>query len=132
MNKYISVSKEGIEKLRSAFKINGKKIGERCVKDALTFRHNSNLAKGIRIAAMENGGRLLVDGVQEDGTWFTGTPGCPESPHMMHMALPNGVIIEVHTSDGHVDVIKDGAVCRSYQDVKVADLTAIREVALSL
>ena len=51
---------------------------------------------------------------------------------MMHMALPNEVIIEVHTSDGHVDVIKDGEVVRSYQNVKVSDLTAIREVALSL
>lgn len=133
MNKYISVSKDGIEKLRSTFKIRGEKIGARCVKDALTFRHNSDLARKIRkVAINEYGGRLMVDGVQEDGTWFTGTPGCPESPHMMHMALPNEVIIEVHTSDGHVDVIKDEEVVRSYQNVKVADLTAIREVALSL
>lgn len=133
MNKYILVSKEGIERLRCAFKFKGKKIGERCVKDALTFRHNSDLARKIRkVAIKEYGGRLMVDGVQGDGTWFTGTPGCPESPHMMHMALSNEVIIEVHTSDGHADVIKDGEVVRSYQNVKVSDLTAIREVALSL
>lgn len=127
MKRYIKVDKTVKAKLSKLFHVD-----ERCIRNALTFRQNNDLAKRMRIAAVENGGRLMVDGVQEDGTWFTGTPGCPESPHMMHMALPNEVIIEVHTSDGHADVIKDGEVVRSYQNVKVSDLTAIREVALSL
>lgn len=127
MKRYIKVDTAAMAKLMKVFNVE-----ERCIQNALKFRQNNDLAKRIRMAAVENGGRLMVDGVQEDGTWFTGTAGSPESPHMMHMELPNGVVIEVHTSDGHAEVIKDGGVVYSYQNVKVSDLTAIREEALSL
>ena len=43
MEKYISVSKEGMERLKEAFK-----VGERCVKNALTFRSDNDLARKIR------------------------------------------------------------------------------------
>lgn len=127
MKRYIKVDTAAMAKLMKVFNVE-----ERCIQNALKFRQNNDLAKRIRMAAVENGGRLLVDEVQEDGTWFTGTAGSPESPHMMHMELPNGVVIEVHTSDGHAEVIKDGGVVYSYQNVKIADLKAIKEVAMSL
>lgn len=54
MNKYISVSKEGIRALQRTFKVKGKEICERCVKNALAYRTDNELARKIRFAAVRH------------------------------------------------------------------------------
>ncbi len=56
MNKYISVNKEGIKALQRTFKVKGKEICERCVKNALAYRTNNELARKIRFAAIKHHG----------------------------------------------------------------------------
>lgn len=54
MNKYISVSKEGVRALQRTFKVKGKEICERVVKNALAYRTDNELARKIRFAALKH------------------------------------------------------------------------------
>lgn len=75
MNKYISVSKEGIAKLRRTFRIDGKEICERVVKNALAFRTNNELARKIRFAAIKHHGGCTYYNLPE-GNFFFDSDSC--------------------------------------------------------
>ena len=70
MKKYISVSKEGIAKLQKAFRIDGKPIGERCVRNALAYRQNNDLAKKIRFVALKQYGGCTYYNIPEGEFFF--------------------------------------------------------------
>lgn len=125
MNKYISVSKDGIEKLRSAFKIDGKKIGERCVKNALTFRQNNELARRIRnVAIKEYGGCTYCVGPEAE--CFFDSDGC------MHKVLPNGAEIYLDKQTGEGKIYHEGRVVRRYETVPVSMIAEMEQVASAL
>ena len=65
MNKYISVNKEGIKALQRTFKVKGKPICERCVKNALAFRTDNDLARKIRFAAVKHHGGCTYYNIPE-------------------------------------------------------------------
>lgn len=75
MNKYISVSKEGIKALQRTFKVNGKEICERCVKNALAYRTNNELARKIRFAAVKHHGGCTYYNIPE-GEFFFDSDSC--------------------------------------------------------
>lgn len=75
MNKYISVNKEGIKALQRTFKVKGKAICERCVKNALAYRTNNELAKKIRFAAIQHHGGCTYYNLPE-GEFFFDSDSC--------------------------------------------------------
>lgn len=75
MNKYISVNKEGIKALQRTFKVKGKAICERCVKNALAYRTNNELAKRIRFAAIQHHGGCTYYNLPE-GEFFFDSDSC--------------------------------------------------------
>ena len=75
MNKYISVNKEGIKALQRAFKVKGKEICERCVKNALAYRTNNELARKIRFAAVKHHGGGTYYNLPE-GEFFFDSDSC--------------------------------------------------------
>ncbi len=75
MNKYISVSKEGIKALQRTFKVKGKEICERCVKNALAYRTNNELARKIRFAAVKHHGGCTYYNLP-DGEFFFDSDSC--------------------------------------------------------
>ena len=83
MKKYISVSKEGIAKLQKAFRIDGKPIGERCVRNALAYRQNNDLAKKIRFVALKQYGGCTYYNIPE-GEFFFDSDSCARAVY------PNG------------------------------------------
>lgn len=75
MNKYISVNKEGIKALQRTFKINGEAISERCVKNALAYRSDSELARKIRFTAIKHHGGCTYY-ILEEGEFFFDSDSC--------------------------------------------------------
>lgn len=125
MKKYISVSKEGILKLRRAFKFNGKVIGERCVKNALTYRQNNELAKSIRkIAIKELGGCTYCVGAEAE--CFFDSDGC------MHKVFPNGAEIYLDKQTGEGKIYHKGRMVHRYETVLVSMIAEMEQVASAL
>lgn len=75
MDKYISVSKEGVKALQRTFKINGEAISERCVKNALAYRSDSELARKIRFTAIKHHGGCTYYNLPE-GEFFFDSDSC--------------------------------------------------------
>jgi len=97
MNKYISVNKEGIKALQRTFKVKGKAICERCVKNALAYRTNNELAKRIRFAAIQHHGGCTFYNLPE-GEFFFDSDSCARAVYS------NGaeVYLDKQTGEGTV------------------------------
>lgn len=126
MKKYISVSKEGILKLQKAFRINGKPIGERCVRNALAYRQNNDLAKKIRFVALKQHGGCTYYNLKE-GEFFFDSDGC------WHAVYPNRaeIYLDKQTGEGTVYGPK-GEVAARYEHVMMSQIDDIKRMAEAL
>lgn len=125
MKKFISVNKETMAKLMKTFKVNGKCIGERCVKNALAYRSTNDLARKIRFMAFQNGGVTYCVS-KEFETWF-------DSDNSMHQGFPNGaeICIDKETGEGVIYNPKGGVVKR-YPTVLVTVIPEMQRIAAAL
>lgn len=126
MKKSISVSKEGIAKLQKAFRIDGKPIGERCVRNALAYRQNNDLARKIRFAALKHYGGCTYYDLKE-GEFFFDSDSCARAVY------PNGAEVYLDKQTG-VGTIYDpkGNVVAEYDNVMVSQIPSIQERAMAL
>lgn len=126
MNKYISVNKEGIKQLQRTFKINGKEICERCVKNALAYRTNNDLAKKIRFTAVKYHGGCTYYVFAEPECFF-------DSDGSMRYVCPNKaeIYLDKQTGEG---VIYDpkGKVVARYDSVRVSQIGEMQRYAAQL
>lgn len=126
MNKYISVSKEGIKALQRAFRIKGKEICERCVKNALAYRTNNELAKKIRHTAIEQYNGCTYYITAEDQCFF-------DSDSCMRYVCLNKAEIYCDKQTGEVIVYdRRGRVHSRYDHVKLTQINGIQEIARAL
>ena len=126
MDKYISVNKEGIRALQRTFKVNGKAICERCVKNALAFRTDNELARKIRFAALNHHGGCTYY-VCKEGEFFFDSDSC------WHAVYPNRaeVYLDKQTGEGIVYGPK-GDVLAKYENVQLSDIPVIQAKARAL
>lgn len=121
MKKYISVNKEGIRKLMTVFS-----VGERCVKNALAYRSNSELAKKIQFTALEH---------YYGCTYYIGTEmECFfDSDSCMHQVFPNRAEIYVNKQTGEVTVYSPkGDVAARYADPHMSKIYEMQRFAAAL
>ena len=123
MKKYISVSKEGIAKLQKAFCIDGKPIGERCVRNALAYRKNNDLAKKIRFVALKQHDGCTYYNLKE-GEFFFDSDSCARAVY------PNGaeIYLDKQTGDGIIYDPK-GNVAARYDHVMVTQIPEMQRMA---
>ncbi len=126
MNKYISVSKEGIKALQRTFKVKGKAICERCVKNALAFRTDNDLARKIRFAAVKHHGGCTYY-ICKEGEFFFDSDGS------WHAVYPNRaeIYLDKQTGEGTVYGPK-GNVVAKYTNVKLSQIETITSMAAAL
>lgn len=126
MNKYISVSKEGIKALQRTFKVKGKPIGERCVKNALAYRTNNELARKIRSAAIKHHMGCTYY-VLHEGEFFFDSDSC------WRAVYPNRaeIYLDKQTGEGTVYGPKGNVVAR-YENVMLSQIDEIKSVAAAL
>ncbi len=126
MNKYISVSKEGIKALQRTFKVKGKAICERCVKNALAYRTDNELARKIRFAAVKYHGGCTYYNIPE-GEFFFDSDSCARAVYS------NGaeIYLDKQTGEG---VIYDpkGKVVARYENVRVSQIGGMQRYAAQL
>lgn len=121
MEKYISVSKEGMERLKEAFK-----VGERCVKNALAFRSDNDLARKIRFTAKSQHGGCTYYVGKEMECFF-------DSDGSMHQIFPNGAEICIDKGTGEGMIYHKGRVARRYDAAPVvAMINEMQQTALAL
>lgn len=126
MNKYISVSKEGIKALQRTFKVKGKAICERCVKNALAYRTDNELARKIRFAAIQyHGGSTYY--VCKEGEVFFDSNSC------WRAVYPNRaeVYLDKQTGEGTVYGPKGDVVAR-YDHILLTQIPELTRIAESL
>lgn len=124
MRKYISVTKDTMEKLQKTFKVGGKPVCERTIKNALTYRNNSELAKKIRHMALQNFGVTYVV-AKEMECFFTADKD-------MVMLFPNGAEFRASMITGEgVLYFKNRAVER-WPEFKVTMIENIKAQAAAL
>lgn len=126
MNKYISVNKEGIKALQRTFKVKGKEICERCVKNALAYRTNNELAKKIRFAAVKHHGGCTYYISTESECFF-------DSDSSMRYVCPNKaeIYFDKQTGDGIIYDPKGRIVAR-YDNVPVSQIGEMQRMAEAL
>ena len=126
MNKYISVNKEGIRALQRTFKVNGKAICERCVKNALAFRTDNELARKIRFAAIQHHGGCTYY-VCKEGEFFFDADSC------WRAVYPNRaeIYLDKQTGEGIVYGPK-GNVVAKYANVMFSQIAEITNMAATL
>lgn len=102
MNKYISVNKEGMKKLMATFR-----VGERCIKNALAYRTDSELARKIQFTAVKHYGGCTYYNIPE-GEFFFDSDSCAFAVY------PNGaeVRLDKQTGEGIVYDPKGNEVAR--------------------
>lgn len=126
MNKYISVNKEGVKALQRSFRIKGKEICERCVKNALAYRTNNELAKKIRHTAIEQYNGCTYYITAEDQCFF-------DSDSCMRYVCLNKAEIYFDKQTGEVIVYdRKGRVHSRYDNVTVSQISGIQEIARAL
>lgn len=126
MNKYISVNKEGVKKLQRIFKIKGKEICERCVKNALAYRTNNELARKIRYAAIEQCNGCTYYIVHESECFF-------DSDSCMRYVCSNKAEVYFDKQTGEVTIYdRKGKVHSRYDHVSLAQINGIQEIARAL
>lgn len=126
MNKYISVSKEGIKALQRTFNVKGKAICERCVKNALAYRTDNELARKIRFAAIQyHGGSTYY--VCKEGEFFF------DSDSSWRAVYPNRaeVYLDKQTGEGTVYGPKGDVVAR-YDHILLTQIPELTRIAESL
>lgn len=126
MNKYISVNKEGIKALQRTFKVKGKPICERCVKNALAFRTDNDLARKIRFAAVKHHGGCTYYNIPE-GEFFFDSDSCARAIYS------NGaeIYLDKQTDEGTVYGPKGEVVAR-YADVTLTQINELKQMAEAL
>lgn len=126
MNKYISVSKEGIKALQRTFKVKGKEICERCVKNALAYRTNNELARKIRFAAIKHHGGCTYYNIPE-GEFFFDSDSCARAIYS------NGaeVYLDKQTGEGIVFGPR-GHVVAKYDHVMLTQISELTRIAEAL
>lgn len=126
MNKYISVNKEGIKALQRTFKVKGKAICERCVKNALAYRTDNDLARKIRFAAVKHYGGCTYYNIPE-GEFFFDSDSCARAIY------PNGaeIYLDKQTGAGIVYGPK-GEVVAKYDHVMLTQINELKSIAEAL
>ena len=126
MNKYILVSKEGIKALQRTFKVKGKAICERCVKNALAYRTDNDLARKIRFAAVKHYGGCTYYNIPE-GEFFFDSDSCARAIY------PNGaeIYLDKQTGAGIVYGPK-GEVVSKYDHVTLTQINELTSIAKAL
>lgn len=126
MNKYISVSKEGINALQRTFKVKGKAICERCVKNALAYRTDNELARKIRFAAVKHHGGCTYYNIPE-GEFFFDSDSCARAVYS------NGaeVYLDKQTGEGIV-YGPNGEVVAKYDHVTLTQINELKSMAEAL
>lgn len=126
MNKYISVNKEGIKALQRTFKVKGKPICERCVKNALAYRTNNELAKKIRFAAVKHHGGCTYYNIPE-GEFFFDSDSCARAIYSNRAEI----YLDKQTGEGTVYGPKGEVVAR-YADVTLTQINELKQMAEAL
>lgn len=126
MNKYISVNKEGIKALQRTFKVKGKPICERCVKNALAYRTDNELARKIRFAAVRHHGGCTYY-VCKEGEFFFDSDSC------WRAVYPNRAEIYFDKQSGE-GIIYDpkGRIVARYENVLVSQIGEMQKIAEAL
>ena len=116
MNKYISVNKEGIKALQRTFKVKGKEICERCVKNALAYR----------FAAVKHHGGCTYYISTESECFF-------DSDSSMRYVCPNKaeIYFDKQTGEGIIYDPKGQIVAR-YDNVPVSQIGEMQRMAEAL
>lgn len=126
MNKYISVNKEGIKALQRTFKVKGKAICERCVKNALAFRTDNDLARKIRFAAVKHHGGCTYYNIPE-GEFFFDSDSCARAVYS------NGAEIYLDKQTGAGTVYGPrGEVVARYDHVTLTQINELKSMAEAL
>lgn len=121
MKKYISVSKSGVDKMAVAFK-----VGDRCVRNALAYRSNNELARRIRHTAIKHHGGCV---------YYVGTePECFfDAGNCMHQIFPNGAEIQLDKKTGEGKIYDgNGRIVKRYDSVSVSQINEMQATASAL
>lgn len=121
MEGQIAVTKADREMLQKIFKVT-----ERTVFKALSAEYgvNNTLHRRIRKAALERGGQIMVT-LREVETIH-------DAGGMMKQSFPNGAKLEISKLDGTARVIFKGKEVASFENVTVAQLYDIQNLAYHL
>ena len=121
MKKYISVSKEGIRKLMATFK-----VGDRCVRNALAYRSNNELARKIQFTAVKHYGGCVYS-VDKEAECFFDSDSC------MRYVCPNGaeIYLDKQTGEGKI-YDPQGTVVVSYPHVPLTKINEMQQYAAAL
>ena len=91
---------------------------------ALSFRDNSPKSKRIRHAAYQNRGELLL--------LAPAIETIHDANNYMRQYFPSGVMIEADKNTGHIDLLKNGEVVKSWENVSLSDINGIQREAAAL
>ena len=119
MKKFIDIDKTGM-----AFICRAMKCTERMVREAVSFRSDSDLAVRIRRLAMQRGNVVMVE-LPEMETIH-------DSEGMMRQYLGNGAMIEWDKNSGNATVRMGGRTAAKYDDIKLSEMGAIQRAAMNL
>lgn len=119
MERFVLATKEQREHLTKVFGCT-----DRMIRNALSFRSESDLAKRIRIAAEKNGCRVHVV-VDEMECIF-------DSNGTLHQLYPNGAQLEIDKSSGNGVLLHKGEIIAEYHSVSVNQIRDIQKRAIAL
>ncbi len=117
--KQIEVDKQTREMLVKTFNTTSVSVWR-----ALSYRDNSPKSKRIRMAAYQNRGKLLML-----------TPAMEtihDADNFMRQYFPADVLIEADKTTGHVELLKNGEVVKSWDSVKLSEFPTIQQEAVKL
>ena len=113
MKKFIDIDKTDM-----AFICRAMKCTERMVREAVSFRSDSDLAVRIRRLAMQRG-NVVMETIHD-------------SEGMMRQYLGNGAMIEWDKNSGNATVRMGGRTAAKYDDIKLSEMGAIQRAAMNL
>ncbi|MBQ0029422.1 MAG: hypothetical protein KBT32_03200 [Bacteroidales bacterium] len=119
--KQIAVTKDVREFLSTRFNVTSVTVWK-----ALTFNSDSELAKKIRNTAIQCGGIEFIVAPACDFSTFHDHDG------YLRQYFNNGALIELSKVDSHGDVLFNGELLRHYDEVRIDDIPAIQQYAMSL
>lgn len=119
MKSRLTATKENRDFLTKAFG-----CSERTVFRALANVSNSPLSKKIRKVAKERGSFEVVES--------NAVETFHDADNVMRQYLPNGALLELDKLTGSVTVWFDGIKVKSYQDVKLSEISHIQTYAMEL
>lgn len=119
MKRYIHVTSEQRQKLLTIFGCTS-----RTINNALSFRHNNDLAKKIQMAARKMGACTYV--VAEESECFYDVKGNLVQP------FQNGAVLELDKESGKGTIRRYGKLVAMFDDVKVIDIPGLQQQAQNL